>query len=115
MHISTVSSIPIDLGFNLINNKSLDKAFRHGDIENVLEELVKFSGSGIGGSSLLGIASSVLHQVTGGSKFSKSDIKKVYFVSIGCISVYHTSNFVAQGNWLRDYSQVCSCDDSLMS
>ncbi|CAA7264748.1 unnamed protein product [Cyclocybe aegerita] len=67
-----------------------DKAFRHGDIENVLETLVKSAGGGtIGGAGLLGIASSVLKHVAGGSKFSKSDIKKVYF-----------------GNWLRDYSQA---------
>ncbi|KAJ3509499.1 hypothetical protein NLJ89_g5198 [Agrocybe chaxingu] len=66
-----------------------DKAFRHGDIENVLETLVKSAGGTIGGASLLGIASSVLKHVAGGSKFSKSDIKKVYF-----------------GNWLRDYSQA---------
>ncbi|KAF9531855.1 heterokaryon incompatibility Het-C [Crepidotus variabilis] len=67
-----------------------DKAFRHGDIENILEEVAKTAGhAALGGGSLLGIASSVLKHVSGGSKFSKSDIKKVYF-----------------GNWLRDYSQA---------
>ncbi|KAF8167442.1 heterokaryon incompatibility protein Het-C-domain-containing protein [Crassisporium funariophilum] len=67
-----------------------DKAFRHGDIENILETLVKNAGgAAIGGTSLLGFASSVIKHVAGGSKFSKSDIKKVYF-----------------GNWLRDYSQA---------
>jgi len=59
---------------------SADKAFRHGDIENVLEELVKTAGGVAMGGGLLGIASSVITQVTGGSKFSKSDVKKVYFV-----------------------------------
>ncbi|KIM47583.1 hypothetical protein M413DRAFT_203701 [Hebeloma cylindrosporum] len=69
-----------------------DKAFRHGDIESILETLVKSAGgAAIGGSAhgILGFASSVIKHVSGGSKFSKSDIKKVYF-----------------GNWLRDYSQA---------
>lgn len=67
-----------------------DKAFRHGDIENILENLAKTAGkASIGGSGLLGIAVSVVKAVGGPSKFSKSDIKKVYF-----------------GNWLRDYSQA---------
>ncbi|KAL0951712.1 hypothetical protein HGRIS_008387 [Hohenbuehelia grisea] len=65
-----------------------DKAFRHGDIENILEGLVK-SASHTGGGGLLGFAQSVLSQAAGGAKFNKSDIKKVYF-----------------GNWLRDYSQA---------
>jgi hypothetical protein len=59
----------------------LDKAFRHGDIENILETLSKTSGAAIGGSGLLGFASSIMKQASGGSKFSKSDVKKVYFVS----------------------------------
>ncbi|KDR85638.1 hypothetical protein GALMADRAFT_218734 [Galerina marginata CBS 339.88] len=69
-----------------------DKAFRHGDIENILETLAKSAGgagAAIGGSSLIDFASSVIRHVKGGSKFSKSDVKKVYF-----------------GNWLRDYSQA---------
>lgn len=67
-----------------------DKAFRHGDIENILETLAKTAGkASIGGSSLLGIAASVYKAAAGPSKFNKSDIKKVYF-----------------GNWLRDYSQA---------
>ncbi|TFK41913.1 heterokaryon incompatibility protein Het-C-domain-containing protein [Crucibulum laeve] len=67
-----------------------DKAFRHGDIENILEKLVKnVGGAAIGGGGLLGFAKSVIKQASGGSKFSRSDIKKVYF-----------------GNWLRDYSQA---------
>ncbi|KAF8921834.1 heterokaryon incompatibility protein Het-C-domain-containing protein [Mucidula mucida] len=65
-----------------------DKAFRHGDIENILETLVKYAGHASAGGGLLGFASQVLKTASGGSKFSKSDIKKVYF-----------------GNWLRDYSQ----------
>jgi len=75
----------------------IDKAFRHGDIENVLQELVKCVSAGIGGGSLLRIASSVLQEVTGGSKFSKSDIKKVYFVSNDCVSIYNKINFSSSG------------------
>ncbi|PPQ91780.1 hypothetical protein CVT25_000425 [Psilocybe cyanescens] len=67
-----------------------DKAFRHGDIENILETLVKTAGGASIGSGLFGsFASSVINHAIGGSKFTKSDIKKVYF-----------------GNWLRDYSQA---------
>ncbi|KAF4611401.1 hypothetical protein D9613_004172 [Agrocybe pediades] len=67
-----------------------DKAFRHGDIENILETLAKSAGTAaIGGGSLLGFAASVIKHAKGESKFNKSDIKKVYF-----------------GNWLRDYSQA---------
>jgi hypothetical protein len=60
-----------------------DKAFRHGDIESVLEKLAKTAGrASIGGSGIIGIAASVIKAAAGPSKFSKSDIKKVYFVSI---------------------------------
>ncbi|EAU92260.1 heterokaryon incompatibility protein HET-C [Coprinopsis cinerea okayama7 len=66
-----------------------DKAFRHGDIESVLENLAKTAGrAAIGGGNLLAFASSVVSAATGPRKFNKNDIKKVYF-----------------GNWLRDYSQ----------
>ncbi|KIJ38953.1 hypothetical protein M422DRAFT_33009 [Sphaerobolus stellatus SS14] len=58
------------------------KAFRHGDIEDVLETLLK-KGSAAGG----GFALSSL--ISKGSKFGGLDIKRVYF-----------------GNWLRDYSQA---------
>ncbi|KAG6879454.1 hypothetical protein C0992_002585, partial [Termitomyces sp. T32_za158] len=64
------------------------KAFRHGDIESILENLVKTAGGMAAGGGLLGFASSVIKQASGGDKFTKSDVKKVYF-----------------GNWLRDYSQ----------
>ena len=77
--ILTVRSFD-DSDYTLSLTDSADKAFRHGDIENVLEELAKTVGGAAMGSGLLGIASSVIGQVTGGSKFSKSDIKKVYFV-----------------------------------
>ncbi|KAF8155752.1 heterokaryon incompatibility protein Het-C-domain-containing protein [Crassisporium funariophilum] len=56
------------------------KAFRHGDIEDVLAELVK-RGAG-GGFALASMLSK-------GHKFNGLDIKRVYF-----------------GNWLRDYSQA---------
>lgn len=58
------------------------KAFRHGDIENTLLELIKSTGgNGGGGGGLLGFATSVLHAASGGAKFSKDDVKRVYFVS----------------------------------
>ncbi|KAI1794001.1 Het-C-domain-containing protein [Ganoderma leucocontextum] len=68
------------------------KAFRHGDIENILAELAKAVGHVGGGGGLLDFAQSVLSAATSGgegSKFSKEDVKRVYF-----------------GNWLRDYSQA---------
>ncbi|KAF9041808.1 heterokaryon incompatibility Het-C [Hymenopellis radicata] len=60
-----------------------DKAFRHGDIENVLEEVVKSVAAG----GFLALAKMTLAK--DGPRFSREDIKKVYF-----------------GNWLRDYSQA---------
>ncbi|TBU62109.1 Het-C-domain-containing protein [Dichomitus squalens] len=69
------------------------KAFRHGDIENILAELAKTVGhAGGGGGGLLDFAQSVLSAAASGgngSKFTKEDVKRVYF-----------------GNWLRDYSQA---------
>ncbi|KAJ7044922.1 Het-C-domain-containing protein [Mycena alexandri] len=78
--------------FAFLNNK----AFRHGDIENILSTLAKTAGhaaaaSGHGGN-LFGFAKSMIQAVAsgpGGPKFTSGDIKKVYF-----------------GNWLRDYSQA---------
>ncbi|KAK0246194.1 Het-C-domain-containing protein [Armillaria nabsnona] len=66
-----------------------DKAFRHGDIENILETVVKSAGRAAAGGGILGFAKKVMDNASGGSKFNKGDIKKVYF-----------------GNWLRDYSQA---------
>ncbi|THV06567.1 Het-C-domain-containing protein [Dendrothele bispora CBS 962.96] len=66
-----------------------EKAFRHGDIENILSEVAKSAGGAAAGGGLLGFAKKMMDQSSGGSKFSKSDVKKVYF-----------------GNWLRDYSQA---------
>ncbi|RDX51974.1 Het-C-domain-containing protein [Lentinus brumalis] len=68
------------------------KAFRHGDIENILTELAKSVGHASGGGGLLGFAQSVMSAAAsggGGATFSKEDVKRVYF-----------------GNWLRDYSQA---------
>ncbi|KAG6911350.1 hypothetical protein DXG01_001021 [Tephrocybe rancida] len=82
-----------------------DKAFRHGDIESILENLVKSAGGAAAGGGLLGFAQSVIQSASGGAKFSKSDIKKVYFVSRG---IYNSKNKclpALKGNWLRDYSQ----------
>ncbi|KAF7351244.1 hypothetical protein MSAN_01555900 [Mycena sanguinolenta] len=57
------------------------RAFRHGDIEDALAELIKKGGgTGFALTSLLS---------SGGTKFKGIDIKRVYF-----------------GNWLRDYSQA---------
>ncbi|KAG6878317.1 hypothetical protein C0993_008914 [Termitomyces sp. T159_Od127] len=53
-----------------------DKAFRHGDIESILENLVKTAGGMAAGGGLLGFASSVFKQASGGDKFTKSDVKK---------------------------------------
>ncbi|KAG1862734.1 heterokaryon incompatibility protein Het-C-domain-containing protein [Suillus subalutaceus] len=55
------------------------KAFRHGDIEDTLADLIKKGVGGFALSSLIGK----------GPKFGGLDIKRVYF-----------------GNWLRDYSQA---------
>ncbi|KAJ4485648.1 Het-C-domain-containing protein [Lentinula aciculospora] len=66
-----------------------DKAFRHGDIENILEQVLKNAARAAGGGGLLGFAKQAFQNANGGSKFDKGDIKKVYF-----------------GNWLRDYSQA---------
>ncbi|KAJ7897370.1 Het-C-domain-containing protein [Mycena olivaceomarginata] len=71
-----------------------DKAFRHGDIENILSTLAKSAGHAVAsahGGNLFGFAKSLVKAATsgpGGPKFTSGDIKKVYF-----------------GNWLRDYSQ----------
>lgn len=69
------------LSWRLINPCNTDKAFRHGDIESILETLVKSAGGAAAGGGLLGFAKSVMNSASGGPKFSKSDIKKVYFVS----------------------------------
>ena len=61
---------------------AIGKAFRHGDIEDILSELVKTAGSAAGGASLLGFAQSLLSAAAGGAKFSHEDVKKVYFVSL---------------------------------
>ncbi|KAG6874423.1 hypothetical protein C0995_015159 [Termitomyces sp. Mi166 len=84
-----------------------DKAFRHGDIENILENLAKTAGGMAAGGGLLGFASSMLKQASGGDKFTKSDVKRVYFVSTGSTRLYSsmTTDRQLKGNWLRDYSQ----------
>lgn len=61
---------------------SIDKAFRHGDIENILSTLIKSVGGAATGGGLLGFAQNVLQSAAGGAKFDKGDIKKVYFVSL---------------------------------
>ncbi|KAJ7597340.1 Het-C-domain-containing protein [Mycena floridula] len=67
-----------------------DKAYRHGDIENILGEVPNGRrASGGASDGLLGFAKGLLEKAANGGKFSDADIKKVYF-----------------GNWLRDYSQA---------
>ena len=44
---------------------------------------MKSVGGASAGGGLLGLASSVLSSVKGGEKFSKMDVKRVYFVSTG--------------------------------
>lgn len=56
------------------------KAFRHGDIEDTLSELLKKGAAGGFGLATL---------ISRGTKFGGLDVKRVYF-----------------GNWLRDYSQA---------
>ena len=46
------------------------RAFRHGDIEDVLAELIKKGAGGFALASVIG---------KGGSKFGGLDIKRVYF------------------------------------
>ncbi|KAI5122202.1 hypothetical protein M0805_002691 [Coniferiporia weirii] len=74
-----------------------DRAFRHGDIENLLTTLAKSPHHHAGGSGGLvdffsTLASKGLGAILHGSAastFSKSDVRRIYF-----------------GNWLRDYSQA---------
>lgn len=68
--------------FNWLIGYYLDKAFRHGDIEAILETLVKNVGGSAAGGGLLSFATSVLESATGGAKFNKMDIKRVYFVCL---------------------------------
>jgi len=78
----------------------LDKAFRRGDIESVLENLAKQAGhAGLGGG-LLVLASSIISPTSGGPKFSKMDVKRV-FLNYCLVSLSY-----CKGNWLKDYSQV---------
>ena len=68
---------------------SIGKAVRHGDIEGILSELAKTAGHAVGGGGLIGFAQSVLSAASGGAKFSKEDVKRVYFVSL----LYHFACF----------------------
>ena len=62
------------------SNMSIGKAFRHGDIEDILTQLVKTAGyAAVGGAGLLSVTHSFLGK--GSQKFSKEDVKRVYFVS----------------------------------
>lgn len=70
------SSLLFILQLILERRHPIDRAFRHGDIENILSEIAKTAAGG----GILQFAHSVLASGSGGSKFSKADIKKVYFV-----------------------------------
>ncbi|QRV83280.1 heterokaryon incompatibility protein Het-C protein [Ceratobasidium sp. AG-Ba] len=66
-----------------------DKAFRHGDIENILTTLLKNHATE-SGNVIKEILGSIYTFGRGrGDKFTEMDLKRVYF-----------------GNWLRDYSQA---------
>ena len=47
----------------------------------MLVELAKMAGGTAMGGGLLGFAKKVIDSSSGGSKFSKQDVKRVYFVS----------------------------------
>lgn len=81
-----------------------------GDIENTLTELAKAVGHshGGGGGGLLGFAKTVLSAASGaagGKKFTKDDVKRVYFVW-RMLMLRRYTLMPYQGNWLRDYSQA---------
>lgn len=83
---------------------NIDKAFRHGDIESILENLVKnVGGPAIGGGSLLGFASSVFKAASGGSKFNKMDVKRVYFVRF-----YISAIFIGLSQYLISTGKLAS-------
>jgi hypothetical protein len=68
------------------------RAFRHGDIENILENVAKVVGMA-GSGGLLSMAKSLVEGSVGGGKtFSRSDVKHVYFVSVDHPSSVHLSN-----------------------
>lgn len=71
---------------------SSGKAFRHGDIEDILSELAKTAGHAAASGGLMELAQSVFSAATGGSKFSSSDVQRVYFVCHDCaffVSLWH--------------------------
>jgi hypothetical protein len=61
----------------------------------VLEELVKNAGGIALGGGIVNMASTVLKKVAGGSKFSKSDIKKVYFVNTSIFFYRITDDYLS--------------------
>lgn len=81
-----------------------DRAFRHGDIENILENIVRWKGSSTAAGGILGAAIGILSAGgIGEKKFTKADVQRVYFVSETCPTRSPVTELVAQGNWLRDY------------
>lgn len=63
-----------------------DKAFRHGDIEDIISTLAKASGGGFLGRS---------------TKFTGLDVKRIYFVSPSCPQVfYHSRADLSRGTGL---------------
>lgn len=63
------------------SNVYLGKAFRHGDIEGILENLPKTAGAAaIGGSGILGFAASVVKHAAGPQKFSKVSRKFLWMI-----------------------------------
>ena len=86
--VSTSESLLIEKRYDEPVLMSIDKAFRHGDIENILTELLKSTGSAAAGGGLLEFAQTILSAGSGGSKFNKGDVKKVYFVSATACTTY---------------------------
>ena len=66
---------------------------------------MKSVGGAAAGGGLLGFAKKVLDNASGGAKFDRGDIKRVYFVSFSSL-VCRLLLTERKGNWLRDYSQV---------
>ena len=91
--IIAVSSVPGAHAFGAGNIPSFaymeGKAFRHGDIEDILSELAKTAGHAAASGGLMGLAQSVFSAATGGSKFSSSDVQRVYFVCCDCAFIMY--------------------------
>ena len=93
IHISTVNKLPY-LKVNALTFNT-DKAFRHGDIEEILPTLLKNVHLG-GSEGLWGILKAILtFGMAGGLngvRFGRTDVDRIYFVSRGMSRVITGSN-----------------------